>query len=174
MSLKSFFCGRVMEVPEEIKKTLIPGEKVLHAVRQARTQQPITPDAIFVTTERVMIRRPSMFGLTSQNRDFRYADMGNVTVHRGILNASISVKMRMLSHNLVLRSIPNEIAPQISRTIQEGIDGRFEGYGEEHRQAYSAKPSSSDDDLLKILKYRYVKGELSKEEYESMKKDIAP
>jgi len=177
MGIKSFFCGKRIDVPEDVKKELIPGEKVLHAVRQARIEQPITPDAIIVTTERVMIRRPKLFGFTASNKDFRYSDMGNVIVHKGVLNSTIRVKMRFLSDDLMLRAIPNSEAPAISSTIQEGIDGRFEGMDGEGSKTYrtprmETERGSSNEDLLKILKLRYVKGEITREEYERMKRDI--
>ena len=176
MGIKSFFCGKKIDVPEDVKKELIPGEKVLHAVRQARIEQLLTPDSIIVTTERVMIRRPKLFGFTATNKDFRYSDMGNVIVHRGILNSTIAVKMRFLSHDLMLRAIPNDEAQAISSTIQKGIDGRFEGMdGEESRRYRISRMETKegiDEDLLKILKLRYVKGEITREEYERMKRDI--
>ncbi len=177
MSIKSFFRGKKIDVPEKVKKELIPGEKVLHSVRQARIEQLITPDSIIVTTERVMIRRPKLFGFAASNKDFRYSDMGNVTVHRGILNSTVEVKMRFLSHDLILRAIPNEEAPGISSTIHKGIDGRFEGMDGDESRKYriprmETKRESTDVDLLKILKLRYVKGEITREEYERMKRDI--
>ncbi|RLI92675.1 MAG: hypothetical protein DRO89_01715, partial [Candidatus Altiarchaeales archaeon] len=177
MGIKSFFCGKKIDVPEDVKKELIPGEKVLHAVRQARIEQLFTPDSIIVTTERVMVRRPKLFGFTATNKDFRYSDMGNVIVHRGILNSTIAIKMRFLSHDLMLRAIPNDEAQAISSTIQEGIDGRFEGMdGEESRRyrisGMENRKEGADEDLLKILKLRYVKGEITREEYERMKRDI--
>ncbi len=173
MSLKTFFCGMKTDTPEDVKKELIPGEKVLHSVKQARTEQLITPDTIVVTTERVMIRRPAWFGLTAKNRDFRYDDMGNVTVHMGIINATVSVKMRLLSHDLILKAIPKDVAPLISRTIQKGIDGRFKGFGEEHRPSAAATHTESSGDLFQILKYRYAKGDITKEEYDRMKRDLS-
>ena len=175
--IESIFKGKVVELPKDVTEELIPGEQVLHVVRQARLEQPITPDLIIVTTERVMIRRPDWFGLTASNRDYRYEDMGNVTVKRGLLNSTVSVKMRMLSYDLILKAIPKAEAPKISSTIQKGIDGRFHGLdGKEsriYRNPRKVDVGSENQDLLKILKYRYVKGEITNEEYERIKKDIS-
>lgn len=177
--LESIFFGKKIDVPEDVKRELIPGEQILHSVRQARIEQPITPDYIVITTERVMIRRPDWFGITASNRDYRYDDMGNVTVRRGILNSTIEVKMRFLSHDLMLKAVPKEEAPKIASTIQEGIDGRFEGIGGGRVRARESQDEGGlvgdkdmNEKLLSILKYRYVKGEITREEYERMKRDI--
>jgi hypothetical protein len=184
--IDAIFKGKKIPVPEDVKKELIPGEQVLHSVRQARIEQPITPDYILVTTERVMIRRPDWWGLTARNIDHRYEDMGNVIVRRGILNSTIHVKMRFGSHDVDLRAIPNSEAPLIARSIQEGVDGRFEhvgsGYsgGGPSQQAVQnyvqpVKPQGrvpTNEELLSFLKYRYASGEITKDEFERMKKDI--
>jgi len=181
--IDSIFRGQKIPVAEDVKKELIAGEQVLHSVRQARLEQPITPDYILVTTERVMIRRPDWWGLTAKNTDYRYNDMGNVIVRRGILNSTIFVKMRFGSLDLALRAIPNSEAPLLARSIQEGIDGRFEhvGYGYSGQEAshefivpQKSQPSRvpTNDELLSLLKFRYTKGEITKEEYERMKRDI--
>jgi hypothetical protein len=181
--IDSIFRGKKIPVPQDVMKELIPGEQVLHAVRQARIEQPITPDYIIVTTERVMIRRPDWWGITAKNTDYRYNDMGNIVVRRGIMNSTVFVKMRFGSFDLALRSIPNSEAPLLARSIQEGIDGRFEhvGYGysgqqDPHEFAPPQKSQSqmvpTNDELLSLLKFRYTKGEITKDEYERMKRDI--
>lgn len=181
--LKSIFCGRKVTPTEDVLKELIPGEQVLYGVEQARIEQPISPDSIFITTERIMFRGPRWFGLWGKNRDYRYEDMGNVTIRRGLLNSSIHVKMRLLTYDVCLIAIPNEVAPLIARAIQEGLDGRFahigSGYSTPDGVQESAPPERSqsqrvptNDELLSFLKYRYTKGEITRDEYERMKRDI--
>ncbi len=204
-AVDSFFRGMTIPAPEDVKSTLIPGEKVLYSVRQARMHQLTAPDEILITTERVIVRRPRWLGIKRDTRDFRYDDMGNVTVHKGVFNSTIAIKMRLLSHDLMLFAIPNDVAPKISSAIQAGIDGRYAGIGggyreykgtgeesgeyagivEEHGRhtGIGEDPAGYDEDkawdeadtipeLLAILKERYVKGEITKEEYYEMKKEL--
>ena len=204
-TVDSFFRGMTIPTPEDVKSTLIPGEKVLYSVRQARIHQLTAPDEILITTERVIVRRPRWLGIKRDTRDFRYEDMGNVTVHKGVLNSTIAIKMRLLSHDLMLFAIPNDVAPKISTAIQAGIDGRYAGIGGGYREYKGTGEESrgydgiveeqgrhtgiSEDhvrygrdeawdeadtipELLTILKERYIKGEITKEQYHEMKKEL--
>lgn len=158
------FKGLEIEVPKDVRELLIPGEKVLHAVRQARLEQAITPDSIFVTTHRIIVRRPTTLGLRRNITDYRYTDMANTRIEKGFINSSILIDMRFLSEECVLRGIPNKSAARIFRTIQERI-------------ARAASPhlfeSSQDtEDPLKILKVRLAKGEITREEYLSLKRAL--
>ena len=170
-SFNRLLYGEEIEVPEDIKEILIPGEKVLHAVKQARVQQIVTPDSIFITTERVIIRRPIVLGMRD-TKDFRYADMANVHVYKGILNSTIRVKMRFMSDDLVLRGIQPKKAREISKAIQEGLDGRYEPAQKTTQTQNVATGGASNEDLLKLIKRRYFNGEITKEEYEHMKREL--
>ena len=168
-SVNSLLYGEEIEVPDDIKEILIPGERVLHAVKQARVRQIVTPDSIFVTTERVIIRRPIILGMRD-TKDFRYADMANVHVYKGILNSTVRVKMRFMSDDLVLRGIPPKKAREISKAIQAGLDGRYETAQETTKTATTE--AKSNEDLLKLIKKRYFGGEITREEYEHMKREL--
>ncbi|MBU7015385.1 MAG: PH domain-containing protein [Theionarchaea archaeon] len=158
------FTGLEIEVPRDIKDVLIPGEHVLHAVRQARLEQALTPDSIFVTTHRIVVRRPTTLGLRRNITDYRYSDMANTRIEKGIINSSIHIEMRFMSEDCVLRGIPNKSASQIFRTIEEQITRTRAGL------PLVEKPAV--DDPFRILKVRLARGEISKEEYQSLKKEL--
>jgi len=162
-SLKGeIFTGLEIEIPKDIKELLIPGEKVLHSVRQARLEQAITPDSIFVTTHRVIVRRPTTLGLKRNITDYKYTDMANTKIKKGFINSTIIIKMRFLSETCYLRGIPNKSAVKIFRTIQERIANTKGILGSSHET----------EDPLRVLKLRYAKGEITREEYLSMKRDL--
>jgi hypothetical protein len=154
------FKGLEIDIPRDITELLIPGERVLHAVRQARLEQAITPDSIFVTTHRIIVRRPTALGLKRNITDYRYVDMANTRMEKGLINSSIYIDMRFLSEECCLKGIPNKNAAQIFRTIQEQITGT---------------PSISHqqrEDPLTILKIRFARGEITRDEYISMKQAL--
>ncbi len=157
------FTGLEIEIPRDILELLIPGEKVLHSVRQARIEQAITPDSIFVTTHRVIVRRPTTLGLRRLVTDYKYTDMANTEIKKGLINSDIFIKMRFLSENCCLVGIPNRSAARMFRTIQERIVRTTAGPGPLEKSA---------EDPLQILKVRYARGEITREEYLFMKKEL--
>ncbi len=158
------FRGLEIEVPRDIKELLISGEKVLHSVRQARLEQALTPDSIFVTTHRIIVRRPTTLGLRRNITDYRYTDMANTRIEKGLINSSIFIDMRFLSEECVLRGIPNKSAARIFRTIQERIARAV--------SPHLFEDSQVTEDPLEILKVRLAKGEITREEYLLLKRAL--
>lgn len=155
------FTGLEIDVPEDIRELLITGEKVLHAVRQARIEQAITPDSIFITTHRIIVRRPTTLGLRRNITDYRYTDMANTRIEKGLINSSIYIDMRFLSEECCLRGIPNKSAAKIFRTIEQQIA---------RTRAGLSLSDDSNEDPFQILRVRFAKGEITREEYVSMKR----
>lgn len=119
--LRSIFTGKEIKVPKVIKETLVGGEKTLFAVQQARLKQLIAPDSIFVTNKRILIHRPYLLGLKREIEDYKYDDMANTSIDQGIISSSVRIKMRFLSNDVALRSIPRKTARGIFKTVQENI-----------------------------------------------------
>jgi hypothetical protein len=158
------FTGLEIKVPKDIEELLISGEKVLHSVRQARLEQAITPDSIFVTTHRIIVRRPITLGLRRDVTDYKYVDMANTRIEKGFINSSIYIEMRFFSEDCCLKGIPNKSAARIFRTIQEQIT--------KTRGGSPVSESGESEDPYQILRVRFAKGEITEEEYLSMKRAL--
>lgn len=111
--IRSVFTGKKIKVPKVIKETFVEGEKALFAIQQARLRQAIAPDSIFITNKRVIKHKPYLFGLKRGIEDYKYTDMANTIIDQGIISSTIAIKVRFLSDDVILRSIPNKIARQI-------------------------------------------------------------
>jgi hypothetical protein len=178
--LADIFTGQKIEVPKVIKDTFVDGERALYAIQQARLKQVITPDSIFVTNKRVIIHKPRLLGLKRNIEDYKYTDMSNTVIDQGIISSTIAIKVRFLSDNLMLESIPNGIARGIFRTIQEGIAGNLEPKPASPMQAalvpvpITKETLDRSEDLMDILKRRYATGEITKRQYNAMKADLVP
>lgn len=180
--IESILTGKEIEVPNVIKDMLVDGEKVLHAVQQARIKQFITPDNIIVTNKRVIVHRPRLFGLRQNIEDFKFIDMANTVVDHGIIQSSIKIKMRFQPNEIVLEGIPKDVSREIFKNIQDGIAGRLGTV--EPSAPIPIMPSSPEpeipspemgmpkEELLSILQTRYITGEISKKEYQEMKKEL--
>jgi hypothetical protein len=163
--------GRTFKVPKAIKKMLLADEQVLAVVKQSRLKAAITPDSIIVTDRRIIRCSPSALGLHKQIEDYRYEDIANLKIDKGILFATITAKRRFMSEDLVLDKLPKGQADYISRVIQENL-GRMSSATRSPvatNQQISLTPS---EDPLQILKLRFAKGEITKEQFEEMKRAL--
>ncbi len=155
--IRDIFTGIEIEVPRDVDELLVYNERVLCSVRQARTKQLITPDSIYITSQRIIIRRPTTLGLRRNVTDYRFRDIANVRMKKGIINSTIIMKVRFLSEDLCLESIPNKSASKIFKLIQEQMSS-----GERIRS----------EDPMEVLKVRYAKGEITWEQYQDMKRKL--
>ena len=182
--IESVLWGREIEVPEVIKETLLDREKVLHAIQQSRLQQMLTPDSIFITNKRVIIHRPTTFGLRRTIQDYKFVDMANTKIKQGFISSDIEIRMRFLSEPVLLKRIPTKEAREMFKTIQEGIENRLAVPVQETvfkpplTEAFLEQPKTETklekEDLLAILQKRYITGEITKKEYLEMKNELVP
>lgn len=157
-----------MKVPKVIENMLHEDEKIITSIRQSRLKEVTTPDSIFVTNHRIIRYSPHTLGLRKFIEDYRYEDMANFRVERGILFATIKIKQRFMSEDLILSNLPKDGADQISRLVHEGIRRA----GSDVKLGSASTPQHVEpqsEDPMKVLKLRYAKGEITKEEFEEMR-----
>ena len=159
----------IPNVPKAIKNMLRPDEYVIMAVQQSRMRALVTPDSIFVTNLRIIKYLPSALGLRKAIEDYLYVDMANFKVKKGIVLATIEIRMRYSSNDLILNDLPKSKMDAISRVVNEGIRRAADKSNPQSTPTQQAVESQSDNPL-QILKLRLAKGEISKEEFEDMKR----
>jgi len=144
----------------KIANRLDEDEKVILVIRQ--TKNPLkpggslfTPDTIFATTKKIIIRNPSAFGLRQNVELYPYEKIVDVKLEKGMLSSAININVPGSLYNGYIDAIPKDDAEDLLKIIYERMKEK--------------KTLSSDDDPLIILKKRFAKGEITKEEYEDMK-----
>jgi len=163
--------GKTIKVPNAIKKMLLSDEQVMAVVKQSRLKAAITPDSIIVTNQRIIRCSPSALGLRKEIEDYRYEDIANLKIDKGILFATITAKRRFMSQDLVLDKLLKGQADYISRVIQENLrrtSGATTSPVTANQQASVAPP----EDPLQVLKLRFARGEITKEQFEEMKRAL--
>jgi len=158
-----------LKIPKAITNMLYEDEEVITTIRQSRLREVITPDSIFVTNHRIILYSPHALGLRKTIEDYRYEDMANFKVERGIIFSTIKIKQRFMSNDLVLDNLPKGSVDKMAKVVHEGI--RRCGSGARPGSVTTfpvAEPQSEDP--LKVLKLRYAKGEISQKEFEDMKR----
>jgi hypothetical protein len=160
-----------VKVPNAIKKMLLTDEEVIAVVRQSRLKAAITPDSIIITDQRIIRCSPSALGLRKEIEDYRYEDIANLKLDKGIMFATITVKRRFMSADLILDNLPKGHADYISRVIQENL-ARVSSAAKSAATASQQTPPTRPEDALQVLKLRFARGEITKEQFEEMKKTL--
>jgi hypothetical protein len=163
--------GKTTKVPNAIKKMLLADEQVMAVIKQSRLKAAITPDSIIITNQRIIRCSPSALGLRKEIEDYRYEDVANLKIDKGILFATITVKRRFMSEDLILDDLPKGRADYISRVIQENLR-RMSGATTSPVTANQQGSPTSPEDPLQILKFRFARGEITKEQFEEMKRAL--
>jgi hypothetical protein len=163
--------GKPVTVPGAVKKLLLADEQVLAVIKQSRLKAAITPDSIIVTDQRIIRYSPSALGLHKEIEDYRYEDIANLKVDKGILFATITARRRFMSQDLILDKLLKDQADYISRVIQEKLRG-MSGAAASPAPINQQVPPTSPEDPLQILKLRFARGEITKEQFEEMKRAL--
>ena len=163
--------GKTLQVPNAIKKMLLADEQVLAVVKQSRLKAAITPDSIIVTNQRIIRCSPSSLGLRKEIEDYRYEDIANLKIDKGILFATITAKRRFMSEDLVLDKLLKDQVDYISRVIQENL-GRMSSATKSPVAINQQVSPTPTEDPLQVLKLRFARGEITKEQFEEMKRAL--
>jgi hypothetical protein len=140
-------------------------------IKQSRLKAAITPDSIIVTDQRIIRYSPSALGLHKEIEDYRYEDIANLKIDKGILFATITARRRFMSQDLVLDKLSKNQADYISRAIQENLR-RVSGATTSPVTTDQKTPPTSPEDPLQVLKLRFARGEITKEQLEEMKRAL--
>jgi len=153
-------------------KNMLDATEVIKAVARQSKLMPggklITPKTLFATDKRLLIRDPNLLGLRSDVDAIPYTQINNVKLEKGVFTSKVMISSGYFNNDQqgFIDAIPKEKAAQIVAIINEGIR-RSQTHTTEIIQ-----PKSVEDDPLIILKRRYAKGEITKEEFEDMKKSL--
>jgi len=175
--------GEIKEV-EKIKDKLDPGEVVHIVAKQSRIKPgsaSTAPNTIFLTDTRLIIRNPTLFGMRENFEDYSYDKLTNIKLEKGVFSSTLVITApgmgtaarTGLQSGLVpwgrgedgtIDAIPKDKAELILRFVRE----KMEKIRTQNSQ--QTANNNSGDDPLTLLKKRFVMGEITKDEFEDMKK----
>jgi hypothetical protein len=110
-----------MSAPEDFKNILGPNETVEIYVKQRFYHLKLDIDTVVITNERIILRHPHSLGLKKDYTDFKYSDIANVIIDRGITRSTIKCTLRLRGEPLLLNDLPNADAEKAYVTIRENI-----------------------------------------------------
>jgi hypothetical protein len=189
-----------LEEIEKIRDMLNPNEEVFVVARQSRLKpggSKFTPNVVFATDRRIIIRDPSMLGLREDIVDIPYDMISSVRIDKGVFSSNIIFKapglinssrrgkldkLMMVDRDEIRRehvgeeedgiitAIPKDKAEELLEVIRNGMDRDREVYSQRQEQ-HQQSPTSIADELTKLANLK-KRGIISEEEFQQMKQDL--
>jgi hypothetical protein len=195
LSVESLDNNDLQEI-KKIREMLNPHEEVLVVARQSRVRpggSAVTPNIIYATNKRIIIRDPYMMGIKENITDIPYDVITNVKLDKGLLSSTIrfeapalvgSKRLGMIDgivggendHEGMIEAIPKRKAEDVIQVIRSGMHRT--GYNQDETQIASHHQSSDinyqssiADELTKLGKLK-GQGIITEKEFAKLKKDL--
>jgi hypothetical protein len=162
-----------LEEIQKIAQRLDPSEKVIIVARQSRLKpggSKMSPDTIFVTDRRVIIRNPSALGMRESVESITYDKITALELEKGMMSSTI--KLRASGYQGDIDAIAKDKAEEVAQYVRDAMD--------RSKKAQTAAPSPAQlgahqlsvaDELAKIAKLK-EQGILSDAEFLQMKQEL--
>jgi hypothetical protein len=168
---------------EHIKDRLDSDEIVQIVAKQSRSKPGGSligsPNTIFITDRRLIIRNPTMFGARENVEDFGYDKITGIKLEKGMFSATLVLTIPGMGgvsrlgkatgllawgreSDGSIDAIPKDKAELILRFVRVKME-------EVRKGNQQPANNSTSEDPLTLLKKRFVMGEITKEEFEEMK-----
>jgi hypothetical protein len=153
---------------DEIKKIaemLNPNEEVFVVARQSRLKpggSHFTPNIVFATDRRIIIKDPSMLGLHEEVVDIPYDMITSVRLDKGVFSCNIIFRAPGLrstgrlgmiekltgneyddSEDTVITAIPKDKAQDVVEVIRNGMDRQREVYQQQPQPQQQIQPTTT-------------------------------
>jgi PH (Pleckstrin Homology) domain-containing protein/putative oligomerization/nucleic acid binding protein len=201
-SKKSLLDEGDLEDVNKIADMLNPDEKVLLVARQSKIKPGgsyLTPNTIYATDRRIIIRDPYMLGIKANVVDIPYDIITSLKLEKGLLSSTIrfkavglmsSTKLGMMDSIIegeddqtgTIEAIPKDKAEDLVEIIRSGMqahksapsqkDTSYESVDQKDDISSSADESISVADELRKLAKLKEEGTLTEQEFNQMKQDL--
>jgi len=182
-SMPQFSNDELQEI-EKIKEILEPKENVLLIAKQGRLKPGgalVTPNTIFATEKRLIIRNPTMLGLRASIESIPYDQITSVKLEGGVFTSTLVIRSPGLSELTRLGrrtgllawgrgeegsidAIPKDKGKQLFYIVREGM--------ERARAPKVIAPSTSVSDEIKKLAELGDAGIITEEEFQTKKEKL--
>lgn len=162
------FSDNELEQVNKIRHRLDRSEQVQFIARQSKHRPGgsfTTPDTIFVTNKRIVIRDPSLLGVRENIVSVSYDKITSIELERGVFSSKIIIRAPGFADEM--DAISKKAAEQIVQYVKNSMD---KTKIESQKESLEVKESIADE-LLKLANLK-EKGVLSDEEFLKMKKDL--
>jgi len=181
-----------LEEIRRIANRLDQDEKVRFVAKQSRMKPGgsalATPNIVFATDKRVIIRNPTMLGMRENIEDIPYDKITSVKLEKGVFSSTVLIRApglsemsRVSKHSGLIAwgrgedgqidALPRDKGEQLFTIIREGIDG-FRKSAAQSAAATFVNPQISIADELRKLASLKEQGVISQDEFIQVKQDL--
>ena len=157
-----------LEEIQKIAHRLEAGERVIIVAKQSRFKpggSKMSPDTIFLTDKRIIIRNPSALGMRENVESITFDKITALEMERGMMSSTI--KIRASGYQGDIDAIAKEKAEKISQYVRDAMDRAKKTAS----SAGSSSQISVADELAKLAKLK-EQGILSDAEFMQMKQEL--
>jgi Bacterial PH domain/Short C-terminal domain len=168
-----------LEEIQRIANRLVKAEKVMFVARQSRFKpggSKGSPATFFVTSQRLIIRNPSMMGMREDFSFVHYDRISSLNVKKGFFSSTLKIMAEGFVGDI--DAIDKEKAEKIMSYIEEKMNHTTTSAVQSRTDAVTAttttsnpQSSSAADELTKLAKLK-EQGILSEPEFNHMKQEI--
>ena len=162
-----------LEEIQRIANRVVKDEKVMFVARQSRFKPggaKGTPATLFVTSQRLIFRNPSMMGMREHFSSVNYDKISSLDIEKGIFSSTLKIRAEGFAGDV--DAIDKEKAEKILLYIQEKMDEATTSAMHSQPDTHTSNPQlSAADELTKIARLK-EQGILSEAEFKQMKQEI--
>ena len=162
-----------LEEIQRIANRVVKDEKVMFVARQSRFKPggaKGTPATLFVTSQRLIFRNPSMMGMREHFSSVNYDKISSLDIEKGIFSSTLKIRAEGFAGDV--DAIDKEKAEKILLYIQEKMDEATISAMHSEPDTHTLNPQlSAADELTKIARLK-EQGILSEAEFNQMKQEI--
>jgi hypothetical protein len=137
---------------EEIANRVAKDKKVMFVTRQSRFKpggSKGSPDTLFVTSQRLIVRNPSMMGMREHFSLVNYDKISSLDVEKGIFLSTLKIRAEGFACDI--DAIDKEKAEKMLLYIQEKLDEETTSAMHSQPDTHTSNPQlSTADELTKI------------------------
>jgi hypothetical protein len=169
-----------LEEIRRIANRLGKDEKVIFVARQSRFKpggSKGSPATFFVTSQRLIVRNPSMMGMREDFSFVHYDRISSLNIKKGFFSSTLKIMAEGFAGDIdaidkeKAEKIMSYIEEKMNQTTTSAVQSRTDGTVSATTTTYNPQSSSAADELTKLAKLK-EQGILSEPEFNQMKQEI--
>jgi hypothetical protein len=149
-------------------------EKVIFVAKQSRFKpggSKGSPDTLYITSKRLIVRNPSMMGMRENFAFINYDKISSLTIEKGVFSSTLKIRAEGFAGDI--SAIDKKKADRILSYIKKKMDEATTStvHGRTDTTTTSNPQLSAADELAKLARLK-EQGILSEAEFNQMKQEI--